>query len=343
MSLWVDKEYLNLLSVRLDRFKWKDNKVANARCPFCGDSQKNKYKARGYFYQMKGGYAYKCHNCGVGYNLGNVIKQLDPSLYKQYVLARFKDGEGSGPAHKPHADVEYKGKSPVFKKKSLIDSLMDRVDTLPEEDHMAVQLMKSRLIPEKNWSRLYHIDNVKNLEQLSEKYRNRITGTEPRLVIPFWDNQGKMFAVSCRSYETEAGLRYVTLRIDDNIPLIYGSETIDPKKRIYVVEGPLDSLFLDNCIAVSGSDFKKVRKFLPKSNTTFIPDNQPRNRDVLRQMRGTIDAGYSLFIWPSTVRGKDVNDYFLTGKTENDIMELIKHNTFTGAAGKMAVENWSRL
>jgi|APSaa5957512535_1039671.scaffolds.fasta_scaffold01033_12 hypothetical protein len=341
MSLIVDKQFLNLLSARLDRFKWKSGTLANCRCPFCGDSQKNKYKARGYFYTVKGKISFKCHNCEKATSLGGVIKHFDGQMFKQYIMERFSTGEKMS-KKKEAVLPEYKGEAPVFQKKELIDNMMDRVDRLPD-DHMAVQLCKHRMIPGHQWKRLYHIDDVKALEQLSESYRDRITSNEPRLVLPFWTNTGKLFALTCRSYEPDAKLRYLMLKLDENIPLIYGSEIIDPKRHIYVVEGPIDSLFIDNCIAVAGSDFKKVRKILGTENSTLIFDNQPRNRDVLRQMREAANAGYSLFIWPDTVRSKDINDWFLlTGASKDAIMDIINENTFSGPAAVVNIENWNR-
>jgi hypothetical protein len=345
MSLWVDKNFLNILSARLDRFKWKSNTIANCRCPFCGDSQKNKYKARGYFFTKKSGMAFKCHNCEIGHSLGNVIKSLDPTLYQQYVMERYKSGEGHGKHAKPHAKVEYKGDAPVFAKKSLIDTLMDRVDKLPE-DHMAVQFVRGRQIPKAAWSRLYHINDVQDLHQLSDGYKDRIIGNEPRLAIPFWHknhNGEHMFALTCRSYEDEAKVRYLMLRIDENIPLIYGSETIDPKMPMYVVEGPIDSLFLDNCLAVAGSDFKKIRKLLSPESTTMILDNQPRNKDVINQMRGSANAGFKVFIWPDAVVAKDINEWVQAGATKELMMDNIEARSKTGAAAHLAINEWSKL
>ena len=53
MSSYIDIKYLNIISPQLQKFKKKGNNLWNFRCPYCGDSQKNKTKARGFVYQKK--------------------------------------------------------------------------------------------------------------------------------------------------------------------------------------------------------------------------------------------------------------------------------------------------
>ena len=93
MSIATDTKFLNFLSSRLDRFKRVRDNLWNFRCPLCGDSTKNKRKARGYVYQKQTDLFYKCHNCGSGLSIGNLIKEIDSNLHKQYVMERYKAGE----------------------------------------------------------------------------------------------------------------------------------------------------------------------------------------------------------------------------------------------------------
>ena len=93
----IDSKYIGLVSSRLQKFKRVKSNLFNFRCPICGDSQKHKNKARGYFYQVKTNTNYKCHNCGVSLSFNNFLKQIDSTLHKQYVLEKFKDGHaGNG-------------------------------------------------------------------------------------------------------------------------------------------------------------------------------------------------------------------------------------------------------
>ena len=90
MSSYIDIKFLNLLSTRLPKFKRKSDNLFNFRCPHCGDSQKSASKARGFVYRKKNDMFFKCHNCGMGQTLGNLIKFLDPNMHKEYIFERFK-------------------------------------------------------------------------------------------------------------------------------------------------------------------------------------------------------------------------------------------------------------
>jgi transcription elongation factor Elf1 len=90
---FVDVKYINLISARFQKFKKVKHNLYNFRCPICGDSQKNKNKARGYLYQVKSNTNFKCHNCGLNISFNNFLKQLDPVIYKQYTFEKFKDGK----------------------------------------------------------------------------------------------------------------------------------------------------------------------------------------------------------------------------------------------------------
>ena len=81
----IDIQYLHTISHKLDRFKKKSQNLYNFRCPYCGDSQKKKTKARGFVYRVKNDMFYKCHNCGKGTTVGKLIEYLDVQLYKKYV------------------------------------------------------------------------------------------------------------------------------------------------------------------------------------------------------------------------------------------------------------------
>ena len=73
MSIRIDTNYIINLSSQLEKFSKKGDYTYNCRCPICGDSQKSKSKARGYFYKKQNDMFYKCHNCGYGSSVGNLI------------------------------------------------------------------------------------------------------------------------------------------------------------------------------------------------------------------------------------------------------------------------------
>lgn len=334
MSDYIDVKYAGLLSPRLDRYKVKNHNpyTANFRCPICGDSHTNKYKARGYLFSKKGGIFYKCHNCGFSASLGNLIKEIDPTLYKQYTLERYAEGN----TRQSHANVAtvMTFEQPVFKKKTILDSLLDPVYNTKAEEYL-----RTRKVPESKWSDLYYIDNIEKIEQLSEKYKDRIIGNEERLVIPFFDRGGQLVGVTCRALGDER-LRYVTVRINEEKPMIYGLDKIDTGRDIYVTEGPLDSLFLDNAVAVGNTDLKAVSQVLPFERLVFIFDNQPRNKELVKIMNRAADSGARMVIWPENISEKDINDMVLAGL---DVNSVISTNTFSGLELKLQFTKWKKV
>jgi DNA primase len=336
MSLFVDLKYLRLISNRLPLFKQKNDKTFNCRCVICGDSAKKKTKTRGYFYAIKNEMFYRCFNCDASMHFGSFLKTQDAILYSQYVLERYTEGL---PLNKPHQKIEdkFKMEEPVFKRKSILDDLLDRLDSLPN-DHEAVKFCEKRKIPTTEYENLYFIDDIRKIEQLSDKYKDKLTTSEPRLVIPFTDKDGQLLGVTCRALRNES-LRYLTIKIKDEVPLVFRRD-LDDKKDIYVVEGPLDSLFIKNSIAVAGTNFTKL-DFLEydKNKLVIVIDNQPRNKEVCKIINKVIDNGYRTVIWPQTLDEKDINDMVLAGKNP---LNIIKKNTFAGLEAKAKFIAWKR-
>ena len=337
MSLFIDVKYVNLLAPRLELFKVTDNNpfTANCRCPICGDSKKNKWKARGYFFTRKGGLFYKCHNCGYSSSLGSLIKELDVFLYNQYTLERYKEGTH----RKTHANVSsvIEFSAPDFKsrkKNSLLDTLFDKVYNTPAEDYL-----RERKIPESRWSELYYLDDLQKVEQLNEKYKDRIVGNDERLVIPFYDRDRNFIGVTCRALSSE-GLRYVTVRTNEDTSLVYNLDKVDITKDVYVTEGPLDSLFLDNAVAAGSSDLNSVERSVPKNKMVLIFDNQPRNKEIVKLISKAVDDDYRIVMWQENISGKDINDMILEGVA---VQSIINDNTFQGLELKLEFSRWRKV
>ena len=338
--LYIDAKYANMLSGRLRNFKQKNEYLWNYSCPVCGDSSKNKLKARGYIYRAKADLFCKCHNCGHSTNIGNLIKYVDVNLYDQYVLERYKAGATRYNSHKDVAPM-------VVPEKELLEddilSPLKRLDKLPQ-DHPAVQYVLNRKIPMNKWNLLYFAPRFKAFtNSVTAKFQEPIVDEHPRMIIPYFTTAGKCFAFQGRAYGNEEP-KYYTIKVDETEEKIYGLDRVDYGKRIFVVEGPIDSLFLPNAIAVSGASFDTptIRKLL--ANATIIMDNEPRNKDIVKQLDKYITLGYSVCMLPDTVTQKDINEMVLHGgMTPDEIVDLINTNTYTGMEAKLKFINWRKV
>ena len=338
--IWLDIKYMNILSLQLDRFKLKNNNpyLANFRCPFCGDSVKDKKKARGYIFAKNSGLIYKCHNCGVGTNFKKLLKLVDKALYNDYNLEYYKEKSGNNTSNK----LDIVMSAPQFEEKRLLDRLLDRLSVLPE-DNRAVLYAKSRKLPKRVFDELYYIEDMKQIDQLSPKYKDKIVGTEDRLLIPFYNRVGSLIGVHCRALGDEK-LRYVSIRINDNYPMIYNYDKLNFSKPIFCFEGPFDSMFIENSCAVGNLDLVSASQYLPRENTTFVFDNKPRNKDVVYQMRQASKRGFHVFVWPASIEEKDLNEYVQnTDATEEQLVDLINKNTFHDLTLRMKINNWSKI
>lgn len=336
--LYIDLKYLKLIQNRLPLFKQKGDTTYTCRCTICGDSKKKANKTRGNFYVKSNSLFYKCFNCDASMQFGSFLKITDQLLYDQYVLERYSEGLAF---NKPHHKVEdrFKMEEPVFKKQSLLDKLLDRLDTLPDENE-AVQFCLKRKIPREVFDRLYFIDDIRKIEQLSEKYKDKVKSSEPRLVIPFIDKDGNLLGVTCRALRNEE-LRYITVKIKEDDNFIFGLDNVDQNKLVYAVEGPIDSLFVKNAIAVGGTSFGKLNSIgISKEKLVVVFDNQPRNKEVVKLFDKAIQNDYKVVIWPQNIIEKDINEMILAGK---NIDKLLKANTYSGLEAKMKFIGWKRV
>ena len=308
-----------LLSPRLDKFKKLRDNLFNFRCPYCGDSQKFSNKARGYIYRKKNDFFYKCHNCGKGTTFGKVLQYVDPEMYKEFVMEKFTG----------HKTDEFKFEAPKFKKRDPQLESLTPINKL-NADHPARQFVESRQIPEEFYSDLYLCTKFFSWAKISSKQDH------PRLVIPFRDETGEVFAAQGRAFGKETP-KYLTVKFQDK-PKIFGLDRADLSRKIHVVEGPLDSLFVDNCLAMAGADFGS----LPE-DATIILDNEPRSTEIIKRMGNLIANNYELVIWPDSIPHKDINDMILAGMTSDDVQELIKQNTYNGLLATARLSAWKRI
>jgi len=333
MSSYIDLKFINTLSNRLQQFKRKTDNLFNFRCPHCGDSKKSKTKARAYFYRVKNDMFFKCHNCGMGQNLANFIKYIDPRMYDEYVFERYK---GSAPATpKPKFDF----KPAKFEDKTLLDDLTS-IDEL-DDKHPAKEYVKNRMIPKEYWNKLYLCNKFMTLVNKVKPNTYKVTKDHPRLIIPFFDTVGKFFAFQGRAFGNEQP-KYLTIKLDESKQKVYGLERINFQKQVFIVEGPIDSLFIDNCLAAGGADLILKNK-ISNEEVTYIFDNEPRNREIIKRMHKVIDENYNIFIWPKEIQSKDVNDLILNGKTISEVKDIISSNTYSKLSALTKLNDWKKI
>ena len=326
--MYTEIKYLNMLSPRLQKFKKKSDFLWNFRCPVCGDSKTNKNKARGFVFQMKGNLLYKCHNCQYSVPFPKLLEDMDPVMYKQYRMEKFKD------SNKPKVDMRKVKKvvstTPKFKVNIL--SSLTPIDNL-NNSHPAKEYLLTRQLPTQA---LYFTEKFKEwTNSVKPNTFQDITKDEPRIIIPFIDKEGVVFGYQGRSLSND-GLRYITILLDEERPKIFGMNRIDYDKTIFITEGPFDSLLLENSVAMAGADVSDVDF---GGDIVFIYDNEPRNTQITDRIKKHIDDGHKVVIWPSNIKEKDINDMYLEGYP---VVEIVKLNTYQGLTAKLKFNDWKK-
>ena len=335
---FVDKKYIGFISNSLDKFSWKKDTLANCRCPFCGDSEKNRSKARGYFFPHKNSWVYKCHNCGVSCGVYGVLKQVAPALAKEYSLETFKEKNGiveqvvqSSPSQKPKK-----------RKINPLEGLPRLVDLHP--NHEAVQYIRNRHLPVSCLSELMYAHDFTQVgRKIDPEYFPSTRKQDPRIVIPFFDRGGAFMGVQGRTLDPRENLRYITLKPKGQTKLWYGLWKVDATERVYVVEGPFDSMILPNAIAMVGANASDdIPDFLSHSELVFVLDNEPRNKQIVEYNSELIEMGKSVCIWPNNLEEKDINEMLVSKSTET-IKAIIDTHTYCGLSARINLNRWRKI
>ena len=320
----VDSKYIGMISSRLQKFKRVKDNLYNFRCPICGDSQKNKNKTRGYIYQVKNNTNFKCHNCGASMSFNNLLKEIDVNLHKQYTLEKFKEG---------HTGKNFVVQAPKFEFKKPIFKKTINLPKASTNSFANDYLVNRKIDPDK----FYYADKFMEWTNTQKRTFDTIKKDESRIVIPMYGENKNLIGFQGRALG-KSFTKYITVMLDEEAPKVYGIESINKKLSIYVVEGPFDSTFITNSVALCGSDGDLG--YLKGSNIIFVYDNEPRNREIVRRVEGCIDRNEKVVIWPNNIVDKDINDMVLSG---HDVMSVVELNTYSGLEAKIKFNNWKKI
>jgi len=333
----VDMKYAGILSTRLERFSIKSYSPykANCRCPICGDSQKSRTKARGWILDKSNKAFYYCHNCGASLPFWKFLRSVDQSLYNEYVIDSKieRDILDKKPVKPLDKLVQ---KKPDFLKGTSPLKKIKKISQL-RPDHPVRKYIQNRKIPVNQHYKLYYAPKFNSWvnSMLPDKLTAR---EEPRLVLPLIDEKGNMFGFQGRAFDPKS-LRYITIMLDEEKPKIFGLNEVDFDQRYYIVEGPIDSLFIRNCVAMAGADGNS-KGLQNLDNAIYIFDNEPRNLEIVKRMERVLSRGHSIVIWPEQLTNNDVNDMIVAG---HDPQKIIDNNIYKGLEGELHLKSWRKV
>lgn len=337
--IWLEQKYVNLISSRFRNFKQKRNSpfLVNASCVLCGDSKSNKHKARAYIGENNGKLFYYCHNCHASMSFEQFLASQDETLFKEYLLEKFSNDKKEPSLvikhdiEKFYADDDGKGALNTLQKISQLSW-----------DHEVAKYVRERQIPIEYYPKLRYAPDFNKFvnslipDKMNEKYH------EGRLIIPFLDDKGRCFGFQGRSFVNNDFGKYITIMLTDKYPKVFGLDTVDKNKTIYVVEGCIDSFFINNCVAVAQGDLLSIKNVFDVNKCVFIPDRDIRNKQIMDRVKNLIEKNLNVCMLPNNFKGKDINDLILSGKTPLDIKKIIDDNTFQGLEAQLQFGKWRK-
>lgn len=327
--MWLEIKYTKLLGNSLNKFKIiKESPfLAKCRCPVCGDSKKNISKTRGFFFVNKENIQYKCFNCGYSSKFSNFLKLIDNYLYTQFNFEKFS------------AIKDYKIETKSFyNRKNNLDGLISVSDL--DQNHYVIQYLNSRKIENFYRNFLYQPKFVKWANTLLN-YELKIK-EHPRLIIPFYDNTNKVFLYQARSFGKEEP-KYFTIKLNEELPKIYGLNTVNLDKCVYVVEGAIDSMFLNNSIAISDANYSSNSFVNTIKNKIIVPDQEPRNLEIVNNISKVIDKGWNVCIIEENLPGKDINEWIVSGMKIHEVKYIIDKNVVNGLEARLKFQKWKKI
>lgn len=354
--MYDEIKYINGLGSQLRNFKQKSSLLWNFSCPLCGDSKKNKLKARGYLFRIGNYISFKCHNCSVALSFSKFLEQIDPSAHRQYKLDKFQRKAHSTPKQKSSQvsfnDFETKYKSAIIEKSKINLDDMVSINTLyttkqaelSDTQKLALEYIVNRKLPKNVYDRIFYCDGFKSWVNsiIPDKFKLKDNRDLSKIVIPFYDSDGTIMGCQARAFVPEDNFdcKYLTVRFVESKELIYGLDKVEWNKTVYIVEGPFDSMFFDNALAVASSSLHKKTQ-IDYTNTVLVYDNQPRSEQLVNEMKKAINDGRTVYFWDAGEEAKDVNEFILNGNTMDDL--CLEENAKTDLIAKLQLQNWKKI
>lgn len=301
----LEKHLRIVLSLFFPNSDLHQKKQFNFRCNICKDSKKNKFKKRGYLilrHNDKVGHdtwQFYCHNCGASMYAEKWLKQYFPQNYKDYIKEILCQEKYDSTSVEETLKKQQEKTELKLRKKEIEDvKYFQKIENFGD----AEQFCKDRLIPENIW-KMWFVG-------VGGKYKDRI-------IIPFYDDKGNIYWWQGRTLTNQIP-KYLN-RVANRNNAIYNYYNIDKKRPVIVTEGPIDSVFLENSIAVLGTKIpEKVKEKLDKLNCYYLFDNDEEGRKI--SLKYLLNNKY-VFIWQKFIKDIKVD--------VKDINELVIKQNFT--------------
>lgn len=278
--------------------------------PCCGDSAKDNFKKRGnIILEGKFKNLYKCFNCGTCMSVHKFLKTYGQSIslgMANYIADTKQDFSTSGP----------------FSTSSAVIYDLDTIDQLSIDRDYFRDSLSLVECSQQCFGRDYL---VKRHQYSFDRFMYSIKAN--KLFVLNLTPSGKIFGIQVRSFD-KSKAKYKTyslqkihqmifndgVEVPDDInelSMLFNVLTIDINKPITVVEGPMDSFLIRNCIALCGAG-KHIE--FPFEVRYMFDDDKAGREHAIEKMK----EGYGVFLWDNFKKDMGMQSH---GKVDfNDVV-----------------------
>ena len=309
----------------------------NFRCPICGDSKKDKFKTRGWIYEHKGKMRMGCFNCNANMTLYDYIKEYRDDMYRDYIKERYKNED-----------------TPEYEREVIVEEVpvLKAVSTLPysencgelHESHPVRKWLFNRAIPAPLHKRFFFTTDWRKLANHIKPETYGYEDKEYRLVIPIYNKDKTISCIQGRALsDVDKSQRYLTIKPHDDSNKVYGLERVKDTGNVFFLEGPIDSIFIVNGIAIVGGQMNLGDAPYPERRV-WVLDNEPRAVDTVRRIEKLVEAGEKIVLWDECPWiSKDPNDMIKNeGATIRQLNDYLNQNIIKGLSAKRRLSRWRR-
>jgi len=306
----------------------KGTQVYNGCCPSCREGKSWGRKKRLY-YMPKEDYLI-CHNCQRSWNPINWIMEQSGMAFHEVIneSEQFDSDE---------FEVNEVTNKPIVKVGTLPDdsiNLFDKQQTNFYKDNKVVQdalkyITNRRLDTAVNRPRALYI----SLKDYVHKNR---------LCIPFYNSDGQITYYQTRAlYKKDEIDKPKYLSKMHGEKAVFGMHNVDPElDHLFIFEGPIDSMFVKNGIAMAGISLSEKQEEELKPfifhNKIWVLDNQLDNKDVKKKLTQLVEQGEKVFIWPKKYKDfKDLNEICQKYKLDQISPKFFIDNSVDGVEALM--------
>lgn len=330
----------------------------NCRCNLCGDSEKSKIKARFWCNEKDGVLLTGCFNCGHHSNFISYCKDNHPDIFKELMFNRYRSEESvTNNKVNEFEKINQLSQNSLSSLANLVKNIQEKskleiqlqkfgtkVRNLPK-NHPVFQYMISRKIPLKSWEYFYFTDRWQEFVNSinPESYQKFIP--ENRLVMCIKDFDGRITAVQGRSLTKDSRNKYITIKEHDTSNKIFGLDKVDLTKTVFLTEGIVDSLFIDNAIAITGGSMEFNDIPIPKEKRVFVWDNEPYAEHTVQRIEKAVKNGENIVLFDNVNwKSKDINDLIIKeGISAKSVNEYLNQNIINGLHAELRFKNWRKI